>query len=306
MSDDEAAIAKRRGRSRAAALVLFCFLLGAALAAAFAFKAGYLGATAAQGGSTLDGQLARANDALKQKRWDAPPGDNVKDLTNDALARWPGDARFLDLRARATDELVKDALGKKFAGDAEGALHLVRLARELDPSDSTAQHLEGELEATLGQVAPTVPTAAGSAPTVPTSARPTPVRPAGGAGGGGGAGARAALDVSTVRPRVGQQVELTAKLVAKAPPEDPHFEIAGPGGSSTRLAATANGSIYKGTFSFLEAGKYDVTFTAKVDGTPVRAGRTILAGSGGGGASPGPAPSGDGPQPPPTPPGKWL
>ena len=152
LDDDDVNPMTRRKRSRAAVLVLFCFLLGAGIAVGVAYRAGLVGPRVAA--ASADAQIARASEALKSKRWDTPPGDNVKDLTSDGLARWPGDARLLDLRARATDELVKEALDHKFSGDLTEALRLARLARELDPSDTTAQHLVDELELAVGQVAP--------------------------------------------------------------------------------------------------------------------------------------------------------
>jgi len=78
---------------------------------------------------------------MRHKRWDTPAGDNVRDLTDDGLARWPKDPRLLDIRERAADELVKEAVGRKFGGDLAAALHLAQVANELDPSDTTAQHL---------------------------------------------------------------------------------------------------------------------------------------------------------------------
>jgi serine/threonine-protein kinase len=293
----------RRRRSRTAALILFCFLLGAALAAGAAYRMGLIGPAAVAG--TRDEQVRRAEDALKHKKWDTPPGDNVRDLTTEGLARWPGDARLLETRVRAADELVKEALGAKFAGDLTRALHLARLARELDATDTTAMHLVDELEQAVGQVAPTISASTAAPLAKPPSPPVTTVRPlpppvplT--------TNMRAVLDASNTKPRVGQQVELVAKVVGpkdsapKNTPEDAHFNIVGPGGAATRLPATADGSgIYRATFTFLEAGKYDVTFNAKADGAAVHATRTINAGAGA------PAPSGDTP-PPPAPSGKWL
>jgi eukaryotic-like serine/threonine-protein kinase len=300
--DEDARRAPRRRRSRAAVLVLFCFLFGAAIAVVFGFRAGVIGARAAAG--SLDDQVTRAQEALKHKRWDAPPGDNVKDLTTDGLARWPADARLIDVRERASDELVKEALGRKFGGDLTEALHLARLARELDASDPTAQHLVQELEQAVGQVAPPASTPA-PIPLKPPSAlvppRPPPAP----------AGVRVTLDASTAKPRVGQQVDLVAKIggpgggAPKSAPEDPHFVIAGPGGSSTRMPASAEGTgLFRASFTFLEAGKYDITFSAKLDGNAVHAARAVTAGTPG--PSPTPSPSGDMPTPPPTSSGKWL
>ncbi len=302
--DEDARRAPRRRKSRAAVLVLFCFLLGAALAVAFGWRAGVMGPRAAAG--SLDDQIARAQEALKHKRWDAPPGDNVKDLTTDGLSRWPADARLVEVRERASDELVKEALGRKFSGDLTQALHLARLALELDPSDTTAQHLVQELEQAVGQATSALSTPP-PIPLRPPSAQVPPPRPPP-PGPIGPAGVRVTLDASSAKPRVGQQVDLVARIASgggapKSLAEDPHFLISGPGGGATRLNASAEGTgIFRASFSFLEAGKYDITFNAKLDGNAVRAARGVTAGAPG----PAPTPSGDPPTPPPTPSGKWL
>ena len=304
---DESRAAPRRRRSRAAVLVLFCFLLGAAIAVVFGWRAGVIGPRAAAG--SVEDHVAHAAEALKHKRWDAPPGDNVKDLTADGLTRWPGDTRLTDIRERASDELVKEALGQKFSGNITEALRLARLARELDPNDTTAQHLVQELEQALGQATPPL-SAPPPIPLKPPTAQVPPIRPV----GPGVAGTRVTLDASTAKPRVGQQVDLVAKLggpggAPKSMAEDPHFMIAGPGGANIRLPASPEGTgLFRASFTFLEAGKYEITFSAKLDGNPLRAVRGLTAGTPGPGPGPGPAPppSGDTPQPPPTPSGKWL
>jgi eukaryotic-like serine/threonine-protein kinase len=299
--DEDARRAPRRRRSRAAVLALFCFLFGAVLVVAFGWRAGIVGPRAAAG--TLDDAVTHAQEALKHKRWDAPPGDNVKDLTTDGLARWPADSRLIDVRARASDELVKDALGHKFGGDLTEALHLARLARELDPSDTTAQQLVQELEQAVGQATPVLSTPSPIPLKPPSAQLPPRLFPP-------PAGVRVTLDASTAKPRVGQNVDLIAKIggpggAPKSLAEDPHFVIAGPGGSTTRLNASPEGTgVFRATFTFLEAGKYDVTFNAKLDGNAVRAARGLMAGAPGPGPTPGS--SGDPPTPPPTPSGKWL
>jgi len=89
----------------------------------------------------------RANRALAEKRWDSPPGDNVKDITQEGLARNPSDTELLEVRRRAADELIRAALGSKYAGDVPNALLHAKLARDLVPDSTTAQHLVRELEA---------------------------------------------------------------------------------------------------------------------------------------------------------------
>ncbi len=143
-SIDEPAAVRRASRFRTAAIILLCFLLSVVLTSAVAYRMKLLGPAASQG--TLEDAIAHAEDALKRKRFDNPPGDNVRDLTNDALAKWPRDARLLDVRARACDELVKEAIGRQLQGDLIGAEKLVQLGRELDPTDTTAQQLAAEYD----------------------------------------------------------------------------------------------------------------------------------------------------------------
>ncbi len=302
---DERPSPRRRG-SRAVVLVFFCFLLGAVIAGVFGVRAGLVGSRAAAG--SVDDQVARAQDALKHKRWDAPPGDNVKDLTTEGLAKWPREPRLVDVRERATEDLVKEALGRKFSGDLSDALRLAQLARELDPTDTTAQQLAQELEQAVGKAigasgapAPIPLKPLPSLQLAPT-ARPPPAGPL-----------RVTVDASTARPRIGQNVDLVAKVAGpggaapKGAAEDPHFDIAGPGGSSTRMPASQDGAgVFRGSFTFLEAGKYDVAFTAKLDGSSVHAVRALVAGVPGPGPGPPPTPSAEPSAPPPTPSGKWL
>lgn len=90
--------------------------------------------------------MERANRALQNRQWNQPPGDNVKDITDEGLAKNPNDSALRDVRRRAADELVNAALGRKYAGDVKGALAFAKLAHELAPGNTTAQHLVRELE----------------------------------------------------------------------------------------------------------------------------------------------------------------
>jgi hypothetical protein len=141
---------RRRDRVRALALVVLCFLGGAAVVALAAVRLGYLGSEP----STSSAAYAeRAAEALRVHRWDSPPGDNVRDITDEGLRRHPGDHALLHLRTEAAEELVEKALGRKYAGDVDDASRLARLASELDPRNTTAQHLVRELAAMRGDAA---------------------------------------------------------------------------------------------------------------------------------------------------------
>jgi len=116
------------------------------------------------------------------------------------------------------------------------------------------------------------------------------------------------VDVSVATPRLGQTVDITAKVM---PPKgelgDPGFTIAGPGvPGGVRVPAIAAGpGVYKASYAFLEAGKFEIQFTAQAEGGKgPSAKRTVVAS-----ADPPPAP----PAPPastappaPTPSVKWM
>lgn len=144
--------APRRGQISRAVAILAC--VAAALMVAVVFGRKHLGGTAAEPPrDTIEAYLDEARECMRKRAWDAPAEPNVKDVTRRALARWPSDARLLDLRREAAERVITDALGRKYAGDVPGALHLARLALELSPTLSTAQHLAAELETTPASTA---------------------------------------------------------------------------------------------------------------------------------------------------------
>jgi eukaryotic-like serine/threonine-protein kinase len=304
LSDEESAISPRRARSRAAGIIFLCFLVGAIVASGLLFKLDLLGPIAQA--NSIDTRVGLAEDAVRHKRWDSPPGDNVRDLTDDGLARWPKDPRLLDVRARAADELVKEALGRKFEGDVDQAVHLARLANQLDPTHTAAQYIIEEYEQADKSPPTETPTSstadASIAPPHPGATRPAgptpPQSPT----------AKVAIDAVPSRPHLGQPVAFSAKVAnaAGATPraiEDVHFKLNGPGlAPDTHLTAIADApGTYRAAFTFFEAGKYELTFEARVDGVLVRTMKQVATGE--------EAPAGSASQalpPPPAPRGKWL
>lgn len=283
---------------RYAAIFVLLFFAGSAVAAFALYRLGYLDSSASAS-AKIDDALARANDAMAHERWDAPPGDNVKEITDGALVRWPHDPRVVQLRARASDELVKRAVGLKLGGDNAGALHFASLASELDPTDETTKSLVREYQTDVGAEAGALAASTDAGRIAPLATNP-PVQPTG--------GPRATLDASPAKPKLGQSVEFTARAVAAsggAPKrvEDPAFILAGPGiAAGTKLNAMGEGTTYRGGFSFLEPGKYEITFTARVDGSVVHSARSVIVEGQGGPASTGT----DTPNPPPSASVKWM
>lgn len=175
LDDDDAPEVPRRTRMRFAVFVAACFLGGATLASAGAYQLGYLG----NGSATQDSYVERANRALENRRWNQPPGENVKDITDEGLAKHPNDSDLIEVRRRAADELVNAALGRKYGGDVEGALQLAKLAIELSPGNTTAQHLVRELEQLAAQRPAVAPVPEAEDAEAPAPA-PSPTRRHGG------------------------------------------------------------------------------------------------------------------------------
>lgn len=296
--------------SRGIMFVLFCFVLGVIIAAGWAYRAGKLG--------TDDEErfVARATDAMFKNRFVTPPGDNVRDITDEGLKRWPNHHRLLDVRMRAANELTQQAMTQRSAGDIAEALRLARAAHELDPNDASAKRLVDQYESELGSFAtPTAPPLA-KPPPPPTpaahSGRPAPSPAVSPAPPGPATAAPAAtaykvlLETSVTQARLGQTVEIVARV---APPkgdfESPTFVITGPGlGGGARMAAqNPSPGVFRGSFAFLEAGRFEIAFVTQIDGKPLRAARAIGAGD-----APAPRPD-PGPATPPTAPTgsvKWM
>jgi serine/threonine-protein kinase len=245
-------------------------LLLAALTVLVASKSGLLGRTQ---GAPLAALVTRANDALSHKRWDSPPGDNVRDLTDQGLARWPRDPQLSEIRARAAGEIVKAARAKAGDGDQGEALRLLRVANALDPTNEEARAL---LAGWSRDVATNTPSAADSPVPPLLNGRPSAMT------AGGSGSLRAVIDASNGKPGVGQPVDFSARILAgpvasHAKVDGAHFRISGPGiGAGTDLPVADDGSgAFRTTFTFLQGGKFEVTFLARADGSQVRSTRIV-------------------------------
>jgi hypothetical protein len=305
-------------KSKGLAFVVLCFVLGAAIAAGWAWKMGKLG-----GSGDIDDEayVSRATDAMYKHRFVAPAGENVRDITDEGLKKWPNDHRLLDIRMRAASELVSQATAQRSAGDIMEALRLARAAHDLDPNDPTAKRLLDQYDAELAAFTtpsapplnktPVAPSANGK-PVVPAAGVP----PAPGAAPAPSASAAAAykviLETNVVTPRLGQTVELTARVApTKGTFDGASFMISGPGlgGGAIMPAQSPSPGVFKASYAFLEAGRFEVTFTTQADGKPLKAGRSLTAGE----APAPPTPKLPDPGPKPTPAGpaptgsvKWM
>jgi serine/threonine-protein kinase len=287
-----------RDRGQVLPIVIVCFVFATLGAFAIASRTGWIGAHLVPPPS-LDAVVSRANDALLQQRWDAPRGDNVRDITDDGLSRWPNEPQLLRIRTLACNDIVKVARAKRDDGNVGEALRLAKLAYRLDPSDDLAQRLAAEMEQQAQ--APPADSVPPLASTVPAGTATAPW-----------AVARATLDASSLKPGVGQAIDFSARVIGSAgggrPKVDaPSFRVSGPGiDPTTQLPVVDDGSgVLRTTFAFLQGGRFEVTFAARADGMPVRAARSLQVEAAGRPSAPPPAPSA-GEAPAPASSAKWL
>jgi hypothetical protein len=148
-------------------------------------------------------------------------------------------------------------------------LHPVSSSGESPPAPAVAQPQPAPFIAPLEGIPPLQGVGASQA-----AAAPAP--------GSASGPVRVTVDASSARPGVGEPVDLAAHVTAGAsgrPRVDgPRFRISGPGiPPGTELTALDDGSgAYRTTFTFLQPGRFDVTFTARTDGAAVRGGRALV------------------------------
>ncbi|WP_394843357.1 protein kinase [Pendulispora brunnea] len=290
--------------ARYAALFFLLFVVGSVVAAGVAYHLGLLQPPASA--NNLEDIVMRARVAASEGRWDAPPGDNVQDLTNEGLVLWPGEPRLVEIRTRASDDLMKRAITAKSSGDLQQAVRDARLATRFDPNDASKRALVHEYENDIAQAS------SEQLMHLADAGAGTTKQP-------GSSGPRVAVETSPGKPRIGQQVDFAARLGEGKNVTDARFVVSGGnlGAVGAKLTAISDSGAYRAGFTFLEAGRYEVSFLARVDGANVRGVRTVVvegakpapAAPGGGGEAPTsspPASSGSSAPPAPSGSAKWL
>ena len=128
----------------------------------------------------------------------------------------------------------------------------------------------------------------------------------------GATASRATVDVSSARPGIGQPVDLVGHLLggAHARVDGAHFHISGPGiAPGTDLSAVDDGTgAFHASFTFMQAGRFEVDFAARADGAQTRAARLLVVGDGKTASPAGTSTDVQPPTPAPaaTPSGKWM
>ncbi len=146
-------------RVRRALMVTAFFLLGGGLALLIASR---LGAFDTHPEPTLASYEQRARAAAIASAWDSPPGENVKDITDAALQRWPHAPSIRRVRQDSARTLTR--IARSVSGpDHARALRLLGLALDLDPTNSDARALMDKLDGADSPAASSSAAATGSA-----------------------------------------------------------------------------------------------------------------------------------------------
>lgn len=137
-----------------ALLIAGCFVVGVAVTLIIAERLGAF----ARRDVDVENYVQRARVALAARAYGAPPGDNVKDITDAALRRWPHAAGIVAVRRDAAREVLQEARRTQDE-DRSLALRLTELAIELDPHSVAAREQHSAIAAP-----PPPPSAAPAAP----------------------------------------------------------------------------------------------------------------------------------------------
>ena len=215
-----------------------------------------------------------------------------------ALARGPTDRESLPVRAEGpsreahgtvgANSSVRAVAGLVGVGLAVGGLAVALWSYRSDPTREPAKGEAASLDAPPSRVrladprawetrAPSgVAGADSAAPLASLAAAPSSAAVP-------GDGARAVLDVSNARPGLGQPVDLAAHVVGPVSAGRPkwdfaRFRISGPGlVSGTDLPTSDDGSgAFRSTFTFLQAGRFEIEFGARGSAGTVRAARAVI------------------------------
>ncbi len=262
----------RRGRRWLAPVVLVSVLalVGGAVGA---YRAGWLGGAAPNARQAeFDARLAKAQAAIDARHWDAPPHDNVVELTDGLLADAPSDGRIIALRTAAADKIVREALDKKAAKDWAGALASLRLAARLSPSD---KGLEEEIEETEAELAQD-PNTAGLVSDAGSSRFVARLVTEEGKAAHPGEPYRLTVEIGD-GPAAGEDAPRRVDGAA-------HFTITPPsGGKPLQIAAKGESATrYVATYAFATTGSYKVRFFARPDGFPLSVDAQVTVVSAGG------------------------
>jgi hypothetical protein len=284
------------GRGRRALLVALCFLVGSAVTlGALGYRYRYAGADASES-DPREELVVRARAALDRGHFDEPKVNNVKEITDEGLRRFPDDSRFRQIRESAAADLLNQARTRLAAGDRVSAKGFAERARSFGETDEIKKFF-GALEGVPALNASAAPSGLTPHTAVPQGG---PVAPAVGK-------PQAAFQVEPAGPRVSAPVTLTVRVVVAGKPfagtvADPSFTLVGAGGTTRLPAESAGAGVFRATYTFFDRGPVEATFSATLDGARVTTARRFAVEAAG---SPGTAPPSTA-SPTPSGSAKWL
>ncbi|MFO0738973.1 MAG: serine/threonine-protein kinase [Labilithrix sp.] len=90
--------------------------------------------------------VERTRLALAEGHYINPPGENVKDLVDKGLERWPKDGTLRQMKSAAEKEMITMAMAARESGDLVGARNLSRDALTLEATDNSARYMRAQCE----------------------------------------------------------------------------------------------------------------------------------------------------------------
>jgi serine/threonine protein kinase len=242
-------VAPRKSGFLSLAVAALTFVLGGLLVAFFMTR------TSVKPDEEHVKTLERVKRAITDTHFVAPPGDNVQELTEIGMKRWPEDPEFKRFRAEAGSQMVTMAMAARSAGDALGALTLARDAYTLSPTDNTMRMTKAQCEEEVNTLRASSDYAG---PPRLLFESPPIAKP----------GEKLELKAKIVTGSAGTKAKITIKATlfpnGKTTDGTP-MTITQVDATNVKVALTTPGVV----------GSYDVTFEATVGGTGIRAMRDL-------------------------------
>ncbi len=201
--------------------------------------------------------LENVRGVLADGHYVAPPGENVKDLVDQGLHKWPGDNELKRLRSDAEHEMITMAIAARESGDVMGARNLARDAYGLDPTDNSARYMRAQADDDLKGISSGITVNAGAPRLVfesPPIAKP---------------GERVEMTCRVVPGQAGSKAKVSNVRVSLLPNGQTT------GGTPVSLSQTDAWNVRALLTAPATVGSYDVSFEASVDGVVVRAMRDL-------------------------------
>ena len=195
--------------------------------------------------------------ALAESHYTGPPGENVKELVERGMERWPTDGTLRQLKSAAEKEMLTMAMAAHDSGDLVGARNIARDAYALESTDNSARYMraqyEDELESAMNGAS------AKSGPPRLVFEAPTLVKP----------GQAVEITGRVIYGVAGANAKVTSMKIAM----NPTGKTGGAGVPVTFVSSDPN--AIKATLTAPDHGSYHLAFEADVAGITVRAMRDV-------------------------------